>query len=47
MEILWIAIAIALVIGLIKTTVKLLKFIFTVALIAVIILVVTTFLGIL
>ena len=34
-SILWAAIAIALVIGIIKTTIKLLKFIFTVALIAV------------
>lgn len=33
MSILWIAVAIALVIGLIKTSVKLLKFVFTVLLI--------------
>jgi hypothetical protein len=33
MSILWIAVAIALVIGLIKTSIRLLKFIFTVALI--------------
>lgn len=33
MSILWIAVAIALVIGLIKTSVKLLKFVFTVGLI--------------
>ena len=33
MSILWIAVAIALVIGLVKTSVKLLKFLFTVALI--------------
>jgi hypothetical protein len=33
MSILWIAVAVALVIGLIKTSIKLLKFIFTVALI--------------
>jgi hypothetical protein len=33
MSILWIAVAVALVIGLIKTSIRLLKFIFTVALI--------------
>ncbi len=35
MELLWIAVAVALVIGLVKTSLKLLKFLFTVGLILV------------
>ena len=46
-NILWIAVAIALVIGLIKTSVKLLKFIFAVCLIAGALLFLSSVLGIL
>ena len=42
-SILWIAVAIALVIGLIKTTLKILKFVFTVALIGAVLLVLYSF----
>lgn len=45
MSILWLAIAIAMVIGLIKTSVKLLKFVFTVCLIAGLLMFVFTLLG--
>lgn len=45
MSILWLAVAIAMVIGLIKTSVKLLKFVFTVGLIAGALLFVSTLLG--
>ena len=38
MSILWIAVAIALVIGIIKTSIKLLKFLFTVGVIAAVLL---------
>ena len=47
MDIVWIAVAIALVIGIIKTSIKLLKFIFTVCLIIGALLFLTSVLGIL